>query len=278
MEDPRSALALLAWRRWRRAALIPVAAAAATILPYLLIGDDTAETSYVEAVERLALDTETTSTDQMIASLVGLSFSWKDGQGVYVPTPLPDKTSTDEVLAVLKPVLESDTPKIGQNLKYDIVVLAQHGAAVNGTLFDTMVAHYLLAPEEPHDLDSISRAYLSYRMVPIQKLIGTGKNQRSMRDVPIDEVGPYACEDADITFRLAEVLETKLEEAGLLEIADEYGGTDAGNLATLIAAEGGEVLHGPHGHFRSQPGDDHEAVVDVVAALARRPFLAVICR
>ncbi|WP_456425115.1 DNA polymerase I [Rhodocaloribacter sp.] len=167
---------------------------------------------------RLAVDTETTSTDQMYASLVGVSVSWAAEQGRYVPTPLPDGTPTEAVLEALKPLLH--VKKIGQNIKYDIVVLARHGFELEGPLFDTMVAHYLINPEESHSLDAIARQYLNYRMVPISDLIGTGKNQLSMRDVPIDEVGPYACEDADISFQLADVLGEKLDELGLREIAE----------------------------------------------------------
>lgn len=170
--------------------------------------------------DRLSVDTETTSTDSMMASLVGISFSWAKKQGRYVPTPLPDGTSSEDVLDILRPVLESEVPKIGQNLKYDIVVLARHGIYLRGPVFDTMVAHYLLTPEAEHGLDAIASEHLSYRPIPISKLIGTGKNQKSMRDVPLDEAGPYACEDTDVALRLADVLRPKLEEVGLLEIAE----------------------------------------------------------
>lgn len=168
--------------------------------------------------ERLAFDTETTSTDPMWASLVGLSFAWGPGQACYVPTPLPDGTSTEAVLAATEPLLKRKI--VGQNLKYDLLVLARHGLHVEPELFDTMVAHYLLAPEEPHNLDGLARRYLNYRMMPITDLIGTGKNQRSMRDVEIEKVSAYSCEDADITLQLADILRGELEENGLLEIAE----------------------------------------------------------
>ena len=174
----------------------------------------------LEKKERFAFDTETTSTDPMYASLVGVAFSWEAGQGRYVPTPLPDGTPTDDVLRVLRPLLERETPKVGQNLKYDVAVLARHGVDVRGPLFDTMVAHYLIAPQEEHNLDAIARAYFSYRMRPITDLIGTGKNQISMRDVPLEDAGPYACEDADVALQLADRLRDELEEKGLLEIAE----------------------------------------------------------
>ncbi|MEX0601192.1 MAG: DNA polymerase I, partial [Rhodothermales bacterium] len=170
--------------------------------------------------DRFAFDTETTSTDPMWASLVGISFSWEANEAWYVPTPMPDGTPTEEVMEILAPVLGSDRLKIGQNLKYDIVTLERHGLRVEGPLFDTMVAHYLIAPEEPHGLDALSLRLLNYKMVPISDLIGTGKNQRSMREVSVEEVCPYACEDADIALRLADVLNAELEEEGLLEIAE----------------------------------------------------------
>jgi DNA polymerase I len=171
--------------------------------------------------ERIAFDTETTSTDPMWASLVGMSFSWAEGQSCYVPTPLPDGTPTDIVIEILRPAFESETPKIGQNLKYDLLVLANHGVLVRGTLFDTMVAHYLIAPEDPHNLDALAQRFLNYRMVPISDLIGTGRNQLSMRDVPIDDCGPYACEDADIAMRLAGLFEPVLSEHNLDRVANE---------------------------------------------------------
>jgi len=173
------------------------------------------------AQERFAFDTETTSRDPMMASLVGLSFSWEEGVARYIPTPLPDQTSTEDVLKVLQAVLESEIPKIGQNMKYDILVLARHGIRVRGPIFDTMVAHYLIAPEESHNLDSLARKYLSYRTIPISDLIGTGKNEISMRDVPYEQIGPYACEDADIALKLAGILRKELENTALIRIAEE---------------------------------------------------------
>ena len=171
--------------------------------------------------DRLAFDTETTSTEAMWASLVGISFSWEAGKAYYVPTPLPDGTPTSAVVDVLRPVLESDVPKIGQNLKYDLLVLARHGIRVQGELFDTMVAHYLIAPEEPHGLDALAERYLNHRMVPITDLIGKGRSQISMRDVPVDECGEYACEDADMALRLADLFKPILTEHDLAEVADE---------------------------------------------------------
>ncbi len=174
----------------------------------------------LEAADRFAFDTETTDVHAMWASLVGLSFSVKEREAWYVPTPLPDGTSTEDVLALLKPALTGGARKIGQNVKYDVVVLRRHGAEVYGPFFDTMVAHYLLAPEEPHNLDALARGYLGYRTIPITDLIGTGKSQISMRDVSPQQVRDYACEDADVTLRLATVLTGELETSDLKDISE----------------------------------------------------------
>ncbi len=174
----------------------------------------------LEKAARFAFDTETTSVDPTLASLVGVSVSWEAEQGAYIPTPLPDGTSTEDVLDLLRPHLESERAAFAQNAKYDIIVLARHGVRVPGPVFDTMVAHYLIAPEEPHNLDALARTYLNYRAVPISELIGTGKNQISTRDVPIDRMGLYACEDADVTLRLAQLFRPELDKTVLSEVAE----------------------------------------------------------
>ncbi len=125
------------------------------------------------AAGEYAFDTETTASDPMMASLVGLSFSSEKGSAWYVPTPLPDGTSTEEVLEILRPALESPARKVGQNIKYDYVVLRRHGAEVRGDFFCTMVAHYLLEPEGLHSLDLLSRKFLSYEMIPCETLPST---------------------------------------------------------------------------------------------------------
>ncbi|MFB6230123.1 MAG: DNA polymerase I [Salinibacter sp.] len=168
---------------------------------------------------RYAVDTEATSKEPMYADLVGFSFSWTPQAATYVPTPLPDGTSTDEVLDVLGPVLENDTRKVGHNLKYDLLLLRQHGVDVGGSLFDTMVAHYLVAPEENHNLGDVARSVLNYKMVPISELIGDETDKESMREVDVQEAAPYACEDADIALRLVEELEAQLKESNVLDIA-----------------------------------------------------------
>ncbi|MEM1093201.1 MAG: DNA polymerase I [Bacteroidota bacterium] len=177
--------------------------------------------AHIAQAERFAFDTETDSLDPITTGLVGVSVSAEARTAHYVPTPLPDGTQTADLLDKLRPSLENDALKIGHNLKFDLAVLASHGLEVRGPLFDTMVAHYLIEPEASHKMDDVSSFYLSYRPQPITALIGTGKNAKSMRDVPIADVGPYACEDADITLRLMDVLKAKLEEDGLLAIAEE---------------------------------------------------------
>mgnify|MGYP006421044451 FL=1 len=170
---------------------------------------------------RYAFDAEATSRDPMTADLVGLSFSQAAETATYIPTPLPDETPTDTVLNVLRPVLARDTEKLGHNLKYDLLLLKQHGVEVRGTLFDTMVAHYLVAPEEAHNLDDVARSVLNYKMVPIADLIGDDTDHDSMREVDVEMAAPYACEDADISFRLADELEEQLKEGNVLDVAHD---------------------------------------------------------
>ncbi len=170
---------------------------------------------------RYAFDAEATSRDPMTADLVGLSFSSEAERATYVPTPLPDDTPTDAVLDVLGPVLARDTEKLGHNLKYDLLLLKQHGVEVGGTLFDTMVAHYLVAPEENHNLDDVARSVLNYKMVPIADLIGDETDRDSMREVDVETAAPYACEDADISYRLADELEAQLEDGNVLDVAHD---------------------------------------------------------
>ena len=182
----------------------------------------------VQGVEALSFDTETTSVDSMEASLVGVSVASAEKTAVYVPTPLPDGTPEEAALAPLRAALEDEAVlKVGHNVKYDIVVLAnaREPVAVRGPVFDTMVAHYLLSPEASHKLDDVASFYLNYRPQPITDLIGTGKNALNMRDVPVEDVGPYACEDADVALRLMPILRDKLAEMDddgrLLQIANE---------------------------------------------------------
>jgi DNA polymerase-1 len=164
--------------------------------------------------KEICLDTETTGTDPIKARLVGVSFSIKEGQGWYVPV-----YKNPETIEVLRPVYENpNTLKIGQNLKYDLQVLQNHGIELQGSMFDTMIAHYLLHPEMRHGMDYLAEAYLHYQTIHIDELIGTGKNQKSMAELMPEEVYVYACEDTDITLRLKNLFAPELEKEGLMEL------------------------------------------------------------
>jgi DNA polymerase-1 len=165
-----------------------------------------------------AFDTETTSVDASSAELVGLSFSWKAGEAYYVPVPA-NRAEAEAIVAEFAPLLADETTqKVGQNIKYDLMMLERYGAPVAGKLLDTMVMHYLLHPDKRHKMDLLSEEYLNYKPVAIETLIGKGKKQLTMRDVPVDKVVDYACEDADITLRLYYALWPELEEEGLVEL------------------------------------------------------------
>ena len=167
-------------------------------------------------------DTETTGLDSQQVDLVGVAFSWKKGEGYYVPVD-EDMDKAKEELVVFKSVMENDKiVKVGQNLKYDINIMRWYGIEVAGPYFDTMVAHYLLEPDLRHKLDYLSESYLSYKMVPIEKLIGKkGPKQKTMRSVEIEELCDYAVEDADVTMQLMDHLGPKLKEEGLQKLFDD---------------------------------------------------------
>ncbi len=161
----------------------------------------------------VCFDTETTSVDANIAELVGLSFSWKAGEAYYVPLPENPKAA-QFILKDFEPFFSNENIlKIGHNLKYDITVLHWAGVEVKGPHFDTMLAHYLIQPDMKHGMDELAETYLGYRPISIESLIGKkGKDQQSMRDVALEEIAPYASEDADITFRLYQLFEKKISE------------------------------------------------------------------
>ena len=161
----------------------------------------------------IAYDTETTGIDAHQAELVGLSFSWKPSEAYYVPTPV-DQDEAKAIVAEFAEVLGNpDIEKVGQNIKYDNTMLKWYGVEVVGPMFDTMIAHYLCEPDLRHKLDYLTEAYLEYKMVPIEELIGKrGKNQLNMRDVPVEKVVEYAGEDADLTLQLVPILTDLLKE------------------------------------------------------------------
>ena len=164
----------------------------------------------------LSLDTETTSTNAIDAELVGLSFSVKEKEAWYVAVPA-NREEALRIVNIFKPLYENPVIlKIGQNIKYDLEVLANYGIELKGELWDTMIAHYLIQPELHHNMDYMAEVYLNYQTIHIDELIGPrGKNQKSMRDLSPTQVYEYAAEDADITLRLKNVLEPKLKEAGI---------------------------------------------------------------
>ncbi len=163
----------------------------------------------------LSLDTETTGTDPIDARLVGLSFSVEEKQAFYVPIP-QDFEEAVKIVNEFKPVYENEKIlKIGQNIKYDLMVLQNYGITLRGEIFDTMIAHYLLQPELRHGMDYLAEVYLNYQTIHIEELIGPkGKNQKNMADLSPQEIYEYACEDADVTLRLKNVFEPMLKEEG----------------------------------------------------------------
>ena len=170
----------------------------------------------------LSLDTETTGTDPISAKLVGLSFSVEENQAFYVPIP-QDFEEAQKIVNEFKSLYEDERIlKIGQNIKYDLMVLQNYGITLKGEIFDTMIAHYLLQPELRHGMDYLAEVYLNYQTIHIEELIGPkGKNQKNMADLPPSQVYEYACEDADITLKLKNVFEPKLKEEGCYDLFRE---------------------------------------------------------
>ena len=176
----------------------------------------------LEGAKIISLDTETTSTNAIEAQLVGLSFAIEEHKAYYVPVP-EDNKEAQKIVEKFRPIYEkTDTLKVGQNIKYDLEVLRNYDVYLQGPLFDTMVAHYLLQPEQYHNMDFMAEVYLNYNTVHIDELIGPkGKTQKSMRELAPNEVYAYACEDADITLQLKNVLEPKLKEVGVDQLFHE---------------------------------------------------------
>ena len=175
----------------------------------------TDEGGSVSMRKQFVFDTETTNIDVYSAELVGVSFAIKAHEAWYLPMPA-DREECQKKLELLRPLFEDESIlKIGQNLKYDISMLAQYGIGVRGKLFDTMLAHYLIEPEQRHNMDYLAEVYLNYITIPIEELIGKGRQQKTMREVPVELVKEYAAEDADITLQLYEKLLPLLKENGV---------------------------------------------------------------
>jgi len=169
----------------------------------------------LSCLKEFTFDTETDSLDSSFTNLVGLSFAWQERIAYFVPCP-PDFEKTKTILKWLKPALENEEiVKVGQNLKFDINVLARYDVAVKGPIFDTMLAHYLLHPDQRHGMDSMSENYLNYTPVSIETLIGKkGKAQGTMADVDLVDLAEYAAEDSDITYQLKKVLAPQIQQLG----------------------------------------------------------------
>ena len=170
----------------------------------------------LETCQKFAFDTETTGIEPMTAELVGMSFAIDEGEAYYVPVPA-EKAAAERIVNIFKKALENPaSQKIGQNIKYDYIMMRRYGVRPAGAFFDTMVAHYLLQPEQRHNMDYLAEIYLGYKTIHIEELIGPkGKGQRSMRDVAPEQVCPYAAEDADITLQLKNRLEAELAREGM---------------------------------------------------------------
>ncbi len=169
--------------------------------------------------ESVSIDTETTSTDAISAELVGLSFSVEEKKAFYVAVPANYEEAL-KIVQTFKPLYESDKiMKIGQNIKYDYEVLTRYGVTLQGKMFDTMIAHYLIQPELHHNMDYMAETLLGYQTIHIEELLGPkGKKQKNMRDLSPADIYEYAAEDADITLRLKNVLEPRLKELGVEEL------------------------------------------------------------
>ncbi len=172
--------------------------------------------------QTISLDTETTGTDAITAKLVGLSFAIEGGTAWYVPVP-QETEEAKKITDIFRPVYESrEILKVGQNLKYDLTVLATYGVSLSAPLFDTMLAHYLVQPELRHNMDYLAEIFLKYKTIAIEELIGPkGKGQKNMRDLSPESVRDYACEDADVTLRLMTPLMEEMRKSGVERVFRE---------------------------------------------------------
>ena len=166
----------------------------------------------------VAFDTETTGIDAMSAEMVGMSFAIEGGRAWYVAVP-ENQAEAQEFVDAFRPFFENEGQiKVGQNLKYDLTILSHYGVEVKGELFDTMLAHYVVEPEQRHNMDHLAETYLHYRTIHIEELIGTGRQQKNMRDLDPSEICDYACEDADVTLRLYPILREKMAECDVTDV------------------------------------------------------------
>lgn len=188
---------------------------------YTLVDNDNILKNFLIELKKqneFCLDTETTSVDPFSADLLGISFSWKKNEAYYLPITIIEKIK-GELALIFK---NKDIKKIGHNLKYDLEILKQSDFKIQGLYFDTMIASYLLNPgNRQHNLDTVAFVELGYQMQPIEELIGSGKNQINMSQVPLEKISWYSCEDADITCQLYQKLKSDLENEGILGLFEE---------------------------------------------------------
>lgn len=170
----------------------------------------------IKKCETVCIDTETTSTNAINAELVGISMAVKEGEAFYIPISA-NREEAMKRLQLLRDIFENEhTTKVGQNIKYDLTVLANYGVELKGKMFDTMIAHYVLQPELYHGMDYLAEIYLGYDTIKIETLIGEkGKHQKNMRDIDPKDICDYACEDADVTLKLKNILEKELKKEGI---------------------------------------------------------------
>jgi DNA polymerase-1 len=257
----------------------PLPAEAEWIAEYRTVGTPDALARLVSEMAgqaRLSVDTETTSPSPTEADLVGLSFAWREGQGWYVPVRAPagDRTIPPaEALAALKPILEDPRiGKVGQNLKYDLLVLRRAGVELGGLQFDTMLASYLLdAGQRNHNLDDLAERYLRHTNIKIESLIGSGKDQKRMDEVPVAKVAPYAAEDADVALRLTVPLERRLADEQMTGLFHDLEMPLIAVLADMEAA-GIRVDCGRLKELSTQFGARMEELEQEIFELAGRPF------
>jgi DNA polymerase-1 len=190
---------------------------------HLVVGEE-ARTSLIQELlnqKEFCFDTETTGIDPLTDQLVGISVSYKKGEAYFIPVPADQKMAR-KIVSEFKPLFDSETiTKVGQNIKFDALVLSGYGIKLHGPIFDTMVAHYLIQPELRHNLDFLSEIYLGYKKIETSELIGKGKAQVTMRSVDAEIIKEYACEDADITLQLKPLLEKELIEANVTKLFEE---------------------------------------------------------
>ncbi len=191
---------------------------------YILAQTDAAIDSLLAAINSatvVCFDTETTNIDPNLAELVGISFSIRKGEAWYVPVDA-DRNIAMDLMAKFKSFFENkNIRKVGQNIKYDIIILKWYGIQTQGVAFDTMIAHYLLEPDHRHNMDYLSETYLKYKPVSIETLIGKGKYQLNMRDISIEKVSDYAAEDADVTYQLYDIFDKELKEENLVQLFED---------------------------------------------------------